>query len=205
MQTNRLAIIVLVVILLSAFGTFAQGYKVGDEAMDFELKNIDGKVVSLKSLEETKGAIVIFTCNHCPFSKAYEERIIALDEKFKPLGYPVVAINPNDPEREPADSFAKMQERAKEKDFSFPYLVDATQEVAKTYGASKTPHVYVLQLQEGGKYIVSYIGAIDNNVKDGSQADKLYVEEAIGQLLKGTKVKNPETKAVGCTIKWKEA
>ena len=140
----------------------AQGYKVGDEAMNFKLKNIDGQMISLSDYSDEKGVVVIFTCNHCPFSVAYEDRIIALDQKYKKLGFPVVAINPNDPISYPEDSFENMQARAQEKGFSFPYLFDETQKVYPVYGATKTPHVYLLN-NESGKLIVAYIGSIDNN------------------------------------------
>lgn len=179
----------------------AQGYNVGDVAENFELKNVDGETVSLFSYQEaTNGAIVIFTCNHCPYAIAYEDRIIELDKKFKPEGYPVIAINPNDPELAPGDSYEKMQQRANDKGFTFPYLFDKTQEVYKIYGAKRTPHVYLLK-KSGKEFIVSYIGTIDDNYKDASMVEKKYLENAVTALLNG---KDPEpnfTKAIGCTIK----
>lgn len=179
----------------------AQGYNVGDIADNFELKNVDGETVSLFSYPEaTKGAIVIFTCNHCPYAIAYEDRIIELDKMFRSKGYPVIAINPNDPELAPEDSFEKMQLRSKEKGFTFPYLFDKTQEVYKMYGAKRTPHVYLLK-KTGEKFMVTYIGTIDDNYKDASMVEKKYLEEAVKALLNG---KHPEpnfTKAIGCTIK----
>jgi len=182
---------------------FASGYKINDEAVDFSLKNIDGKPVSLKDFSSAKGYIVIFTCNHCPFSVAYEDRIIALDNKYSPLGYPVIAINPNDSERQPLDSYEEMIVRAREKVFTFPYLQDANQEIATTYGATRTPHVYVLK-NEDGKKKVKYIGAIDNNSDDASMATSKFVEQAVDALLADKKVEVTETKAIGCTIKWKQ-
>src|SRR2546421_63802 len=111
------------------------GYKPGDKARDFNLKNINGKMVSLgKYHKASQGAIIIFTCNHCPFSIAYEDRITALHNKYEPHGYPVIAINPNDPAAEPEDSYENMRKRAKEKGFTFPYLIDETQEISKAYG-----------------------------------------------------------------------
>lgn len=195
----------LFTLLLLLFGvlTWAQGYKPGDKAIDFKLKNIDGQYVSLADFKEAKGFIVVFTCNHCPFSKMYEDRIIALDKKYKPLGYPVVAINPNDPKKQPEDSFDKMIERAKEKGFTFPYLFDETQEIARTYGATNTPHVFVLK-REGRDLIVSYIGAIDDSPREASKASKKYVEQAVDALLSGKEVQVKQAKAIGCTIKWKE-
>lgn len=178
------------------------GYKVGDEARDFNLKNIDGNMVSLSGLKDNKGAIVVFTCNHCPYAKMYEERIVALDKKYAAKGYPVVAINPNDVSQEPEDSFDNMKKRAQEKGFTFPYLVDESQQIAKTYGATKTPHIYLLQ-REGGKYKVVYIGAIDDNAKDATAVKKKFLEDAIDNLLQNKTIENNFTKAVGCTIKWK--
>jgi peroxiredoxin len=177
------------------------GYKVGDPVTDFKLKNIDGSMMSLTDLKDNKGAIVIFTCNHCPVSVAYEDRVLALDKEFKPKGYPVVAINPNDPNRFKEDSFDNMKIRAKDKGFTFPYLFDETQEVAKGFGATRTPHVFLLT-RAGDAYKVAYIGAIDDNM-DTNGVNTKYVERAIDALSKGKKVKPAFTKAVGCTIKWR--
>ncbi|HKL37387.1 MAG TPA: thioredoxin family protein, partial [Bacteroidales bacterium] len=129
-----------------------QGYDIGDKAMNFRLKNVDGSYVSLSDYQDEKGAIVIFTCNHCPYAQAWEERIIQIDNQFDPKGYPVVAIQPNDPELAPGDSFDNMKKRASQKNYPFPYLMDETQEVYRTYGATATPHVYVLE-NEGKDFI----------------------------------------------------
>lgn len=178
-------------------------YKVGDVATDFKLKNVNEKFVSLKDYDSAKGFIVIFTCNHCPYAKAYEDRIIELDKNFKELGYPVIAINPNDPALQPQDSFEEMQVRAKEKGFTFPYLFDDGQKVFPVYGATKTPHVYILQ-KENDKNIVKYIGAIDNNYEDANDVSERFVYEALSNLLKGEKVDQPNTVAIGCSIKSKK-
>jgi len=196
MKKISLLLIAVMGILIAS----AQGYKVGDEAMGFKLKNIDGQMISLSDYSNEKGVVVIFTCNHCPFSVAYEDRIIALNQKYKKLGYPVVAINPNDPISFPEDSFENMKIRAKEKGFTFPYLFDETQEVFPVYGATKTPHVYLLN-NEDGKFMVEYIGAIDNNSKDEASADQTYLADAIDALLAGEKPNPNLTKAVGCSIK----
>ena len=123
---------------------YAQGYKIGDIAQDFNLRNIDGQMVSLNDYKTAKGVLVVFTCNHCPFSIANEDRLIALDKTYKNKGVPVVAINPNNSDIVPQDSFKNMQIRAKDKGFTFPYLQDKNQEVFPIYGAKKTPHVYLL-------------------------------------------------------------
>jgi peroxiredoxin len=182
---------------------FAQGYKIGDEAKDFKLRNIDNNLVSLKDSKEAKGFIVVFTCNHCPFAQAYEQRIIDLDKKFRPLGFPVVAINSNDPKIVPDDSYDNMVKTAKDKSYPFPYLFDESQEIAKAFGATKTPHVYILNKNKS-KLVVSYIGAIDNNTDDPDKADKKYVEDAVNELLAGKTVTVTETKAIGCGIKWRK-
>jgi len=179
------------------------GYQVGDKAKDFKLKNIDGKMISLADYKSAKGFIVVFTCNHCPYAKAYESRIMDLDKKYASLGYPVIAINPNDPKIEEEDSFDNMVRVAKEKKYSFPYLFDETQENAMTYGATRTPHVYVLS-KKGNDLVVEYIGAIDDNSQDASAVKEKYVENAVNALLAGKKVSTTSTKAIGCTIKWKK-
>lgn len=176
------------------------GYKIGDTATDFSLMNVDDKNVSLANYTDAKGFVVIFTCNHCPYAVAYEDRINALDKKYKSLGYPVIAINPNDPVKQPQDSFELMKVRAKEKGFTFPYLFDNGQKIYPQYGATKTPHVFILQKTENGN-IVQYIGAIDDNYDDASAVEEKYVENAVDALLAGNEVAVKETKAIGCTIK----
>lgn len=182
----------------------AGGYKPGDTAKDFKLKNVNGKTVSMADYKSAKGFIVVFTCNHCPFAKKYEDRIIALDKKFSSQGYPVIAINPNDPTEYPEDDFENMKKRAQEKEYGFPYLLDETQDIAKTYGATKTPHVYVLQ-KVGKTQVVKYIGAIDDNTDDEAAVKDKYVENAIANINAGKPVEPSETKAIGCGIKWKKS
>lgn len=193
------------VLALIALSSFTEGgYKVGDKAMDFKLKNtINDKMVSLSDLKDNKGAIVVFTCNHCPFAVKYEKRIMALDKNFKKKGFPVIAVSPNDPAVVPDDSPENMKKQAKKQGYTFPYLFDETQEVAKTYGATKTPHVYLL-VKENNEYIVKYIGAIDDNAEEEKDVKEKYVESAIENIL-ADKAVNPETtKAFGCSIKWKK-
>lgn len=180
------------------------GYTIGDKATDFNLTSVDGTSISMAANSSNKGYIVIFTCNTCPYSVAYEDRIIALHNKFSPQGYPVIAINPNNPIVQPGDSFKKMQQRAKEKAFPFPYVIDSTQEITLAYGATNTPHVYLVERVKQD-YIVRYIGAIDNNTRDASRATKLYVEDAVNSLLKRESIETTSSKAIGCTIKWSAA
>lgn len=202
MKTIKIAAFVILVGILSAF-TYVKsdgGYQVGDMATDFSLKNVDSKNVSLSDFKEAKGFIVVFTCNHCPYAVAYEDRIIALDKKFKKLGYPVIAINPNNPAVQSADSFDLMKVRAKEKGFTFPYLFDAGQKIYPQYGATKTPHVYILQKTKAGNQ-VKYIGAIDDNYSDEAAVKTKYVEDAVNSLLKNEDIAVKTTKAIGCSIK----
>ena len=175
-------------------------YKIGDIAEDFKLKNVDGDMVSLADYEEAKGFIVIFTCNSCPVSVANEDRIIALNEKYKDEGYPVIAINPNNPEISSGDSYELMKVRAAEKGFSFPYLFDDGQEVYPKYGASKTPHVYVLN-KEDNELRVRYIGSIDDSARNEGAVKTKFVENAVDALTKGTPIETASTKAIGCSIK----
>jgi peroxiredoxin len=179
------------------------GYQVGDKALDFKLKSTDEKVVSLSDYKEAKGFIVVFSCNHCPYAVKYEDRINALNKKYEKQGYPVVVINPNDPIQYPEDDFSAMKKRAKDKSFTFPYLVDETQEIAKAYGATKTPHVFVLQ-KSGKDLIVKYIGAVDDNTDDASAVKEKYAEQAVDALLAGKAIAVTSTKAIGCGIKWKK-
>ncbi|WP_114777454.1 thioredoxin family protein [Botryobacter ruber] len=199
-----LACLLLAGVLVSAVPA-EDGYQVGDKARDFKLKNIDGKMLSMSDFKDVKGIIVTFTCNSCPYAVGYEDRLIELHNKYAPQGYPVVAINPNDKTKSPADSFDKMQERAKDKKFPFPYLYDETQEITKTYGATRTPQLYVVQKQKDGSFKVAYIGAIDDNSRDASKVEKKYAEAALDELVKGKPVTQNSTKAIGCTIKWREA
>ena len=190
-------------VALAATTALSQGYKIGDKAADFKLKNVDGKMVSMADYPSAKGFVVIFSCNHCPYVIAYEDRMIELHNKYAPKGFPVIAINPNDPEAQPQDSFEKMIERANEKKFPFVYLFDEGQKVYPVYGATRTPHIYLLN-KKGKDLIVEYIGAIDNNYKDASAVTETYLADAIDALLAKKKPVVTETKAIGCTIKVKK-
>lgn len=176
------------------------GYGIGDIATDFSLKNIDGSMVSLSDYDEAKGFMVIFTCNTCPYAVAYEDRIIDLDKKYKSKGIPVIAINPNNPSAKPGDSFEAMKKRAAEKGFTFPYLLDEGQKVYPQYGATRTPHIYLLEKTAKGN-VVKYIGAIDDNYQDASKVETKFVENAVDAMLAGKAIEVPTTKAIGCTIK----
>lgn len=179
---------------------FAQGYQIGDVATDFRLLNVDGNYLSMSDYEDIKGVVLIFSCNHCPFVVAYEDRMIELHNEYAPKGFPVLAINPNDTIAEPRDSFTKMIQRAEEKNFPFDYVIDADQTIYPQYGATHTPHVFLLE-KVGDEFIVVYIGAIDDNARDASAVQERYLANAIDALLAGEEISPTITRAIGCTIK----
>ncbi|WP_372752136.1 thioredoxin family protein [Mariniflexile sp.] len=172
------------------------GYKIGDVATDFTLKNVDGSMFSLANIKNAKGYIVVFTCNECPFAKMYEDRLIELHKAYAPKGYSVVAINPNSPENE-SEGYVAMQNRAKEKGFPFVYLVDEGQKIYPQYGAVRTPHVFLLDKERK----VQYIGTIDDNAKSADDVKVKYLEDAIKALEKGEQPSPNITKAIGCPVK----
>ena len=192
-------VLLLMVVGGLSFTIIDGGYEVGDTATDFSLKNIDGTMVSLSDFENVKGYIVTFTCNHCPYAVMYEDRLIEIHNTYAPMGYPVVAINPNDPEVQPQDGFEEMKERAAEKEFPFVYLFDEGQNVYPQYGATRTPHVFLLDAER----TVRYIGAIDDSPRDASAVEEKYLEDAIMALESGTEPDPSVTKAIGCSIKSK--
>lgn len=174
--------------------------KIGEKAPDFTLVNaVDGKSYQLSKdfPEATKGYIVTFTCNTCPFAIKYEERIIALHEKMAPKGYPVIAIQPNDPEIKPGDSMEAMKEQAEKKDYPFVYLFDEGQKVYPQYGASRTPEIFLLDKD----LVLRYHGAIDDSAQNPDAVTVNYVEEAVKALESNRKPDPSTTKAIGCTIK----
>lgn len=200
---KKISVLLLFVafIVTAAFTSIAPTpYKIGDVATDFKLKSVDGKMYSMSDYKKAKGFIVVFTCNHCPFAKKYEDRINDLAKNYKSKGYILLAINPNDPEVEPDDSYELMQQRAKEKGFVFPYLLDEGQKIYPQYGATKTPHVFLLDKNR----VVKYIGAIDDNVDSATEVKVKYLENAIAALENGKNPSPEMTKAIGCSIKSKK-
>lgn len=194
-------------LILVAFSSFligetalSEGYEPGDKATDFKLKSVDGKNYSMSDYKDAKGFIVVFTCNTCPFAVKYQDRVNALAKKYKPKGYVLLAINSNDPAVQPDDTYDKMQKKAKDEGFVFPYLVDEGGKVYPQFGATKTPHVFLLDKNQ----IVRYIGAIDDNADDASAVKEKYLENAIAALEKGATPSPEITKAIGCTIKVKK-
>ncbi|MFT4093675.1 MAG: thioredoxin family protein [Niabella sp.] len=200
---KKLSFLILIIcISISLFAQHAGGYAIGDAVQSFSLKNIDGQNVSLTDYKTAKGFIIVFTCNECPYARAYQDRIIALDKKFKPMGFPVLAINAN--YGNPADSYLKMTERAEEKGYTFPYLSDPGQQVTKQFGATNTPHTFIIA-QNGKGFILRYAGAIDNDTENTNPQKVNYAEDAINALLADKEVVISKTKAVGCGIKWNKA
>jgi peroxiredoxin len=177
----------------------AKKLKLGDSLPSFTLPGIDGNVYSTASFSNDKLLLIIFSCNHCPYVQAYEERIIQLQKEYTDKGLIVIAINSNDEKNYPEDSFEKMKQRAIEKSFNFIYLRDETQVVAKSFGAASTPEIFLFNV----KRVVAYTGKIDDNWSEPERVNKRYLKEAIEEILKGDEVSVPETFAIGCSIKWK--
>ena len=172
--------------------------KIGSEIIDFNLQATDGKNYSVDSFKESKGLVVMFTCNHCPYVQAYEDRLIKTQADYKDKGVSFVAINANDEKNYPDDSLENMVKRAKEKQFNFPYLRDKTQEIAKAYGASYTPEVFVFDSNR----VLQYHGRIDDNWKEPNKVSKQDLRNALDAILQGKKVDTANTQAIGCTVKW---
>lgn len=172
--------------------------KIGSKLPDFSLPGIDGKNYSPSSFQNSKVLVVMFTCNHCPYVQAYENRLIKLQKDFKDKGVSFVAVNANDEINYPEDSFENMVKRAKEKDFNFPYLRDKTQEVAKKFGASYTPEIFLFD----EKRTLQYHGRIDDNWQEPEKVTKQHLKEAIEALLANKTIDRADTQAIGCTVKW---
>jgi peroxiredoxin len=175
--------------------------KIGSAAPEFNLPCVDGNKYSLDFFKDSKALIVIFSCNHCPYVQAYEDRIIALQNDFKRKGVSLVAINANDTVNYPEDAFDHMIERAKKKGFNFPYLRDEDQRIASAYGATHTPETFLFDIQRK----LVYHGKIDDNWQEPEKVNNSYLKVAVDELLDGKGISVPETFSIGCTIKWKVA
>ncbi len=199
-QAILLTIIILSGLLLITTLTSAQsGPNPGSAAPGFTLKNVSGEMVSLSDYADRKAVVVVITCNHCPYAQAYQDRLIALQKDYGDKGVQFLLINPNDAKKQPQDSYENMQKRAKEKSYPFPYLHDASQEITKAYGATRTPEVYLIVNNK-----VVYRGRIDDNTEAG-QVKQKDLQNALDMVLAGTpdKINPASTKAFGCTIKWR--
>ena len=173
--------------------------KIGDRAIPFQLPGVDGKKHALNDYEGKDTVVVIFSCNHCPYVRAWEDRMVQIQTDYMSKGVQLLAINANDAIQYPDDSFPKMKERAREKKFNFPYLHDETQKVAHAYGAERTPEVFLFDKNS----ILRYHGAIDDNYDDPKAVNEHYLRKALDAVLAGKVVTISETKPVGCTVKWK--
>ncbi len=173
--------------------------KSGDSIVAFDLPGVDGRRYSLDSFKESKALAVVFSCVHCPYVLAWEDRLIALSAEYSGRGVSFVLINANDALKYPADSFENMKTHAAEKKYAFPFLQDETQAVARAYGAERTPEVFLF---DRARRLV-YTGAVDDNYDNPSAVTKPYLKEALDAVLDGSAVKTPATPPVGCTIKWK--
>ena len=173
--------------------------KTGDKAISFNLPGIDGANHVLAEYSGKNAVAVIFSCNHCPYVRAWEDRMVQIQADYAPKGVQLVAINANDAVKYPEDSFEKMKERAKEKHFNFPYLRDEKQEVARAYGAERTPEVFLFD--KAGT--LRYHGVIDDNYDSPDAVKVKYLRDAMDAVLSGKQPATTDTKPVGCTIKWK--
>ncbi|MCU0343914.1 MAG: thioredoxin family protein [Ignavibacterium sp.] len=173
--------------------------KIDSSIPNFSLPGVDDKTYSLNDFSDKKILILIFSCNHCPYVQAYEDRIIALQNEFEKDGVQIVAINSNDDVKYPDDSFDEMKKRAAARGFNFPYLRDESQDIAKTFGATHTPQIFLFDSDRKLKYE----GKIDDNWQEPDKVKSAYLKDAILEVLKGKEVSVPETFYIGCTIKWK--
>ncbi len=172
---------------------------IGDEAAPFDLPGVDDETHSLSDYAEKAAIAVIFTCNHCPYARAWEDRVVSIQNDYTSAGLQVLAINANDADKYPDDGFPQMQQRAEEKGFNFPYLHDESQEVAAAYGAGRTPEVFLFN---GNRKLV-YHGAIDDNYDEPENVRTAYLRDAVEAVLAGDELSNPQTRPIGCSIKWK--
>jgi len=166
-----------------------------------KMHNVDGRELSIADVKGTQGTLVIFTCNHCPWAKAWEERIVSLGNASQKRGIGVIAINANDPSEHKEDAFDEMVTRAKARDFQFPYVVDSGSKVARAFGAERTPEAYVFDAD--GKLV--YHGTIDDNAEDPSSVKQHFLGDALDAVATGKPVETKETKALGCSIKFYES
>lgn len=166
---------------------------------DFNLLNVNGKQISLKSYPKAKGFIIVFTSNHCPFAKLYPPRLNELNKKYSSLGVPLIAISSTDTIQFEEDCYMKMVKKAKNEKFNFPYLYDGTQAVALNFNAERTPHAFVIW-KENSSWVVKYQGAIDDNGAEPKKVKNTFVADAVNALLSGNELAIKESRSVGCEI-----
>jgi peroxiredoxin len=195
-----IGVVACAAVLVMAGSAFAEGLKIGDKApmTTVKMKNVDGSEVSVADVAGKEGTLVIFSCNHCPFVKAWEGRITEISNAYKDKGVGVIIINSNDPTEFAEDSFEQMQKRAQKLGLKVPYVVDATSDVARAYGATRTPEAFLFDKE--GKLV--YHGAIDDS-KNAADVEKHFLRDALDALLAGKPAPVQETKFVGCSIKFR--
>jgi peroxiredoxin len=173
----------------------------GDRVIAFALPGVDGKTHTLSDYADKEAVAVIFTCNHCPYARAWEDRLVEIQADYRSKGVQFLAISANDAVKYPDDGFDAMKQRAQDKGFNFPYLYDESQEVAREYGAERTPEVFLFD--KNG--VLQYHGAPDDNHEDPSAVQNRYLRTALDAVLAGKAPTVTQTTLVGCTIKWKPA
>lgn len=193
----------LVLGMAAGFGAEATALSLGDAApmTTVKMKGVDGRELSIADVAGAKGTLVMFSCNHCPYVRAWEDRIASIGNGAPAQGVGVIVINANDPEAYPDDDYPEMQKRAEAKGFQFPYVVDATSDVARAFGATRTPEVFLFDA--AGRLV--YRGAIDDNAQDAAKVQRRYLADAIDALTAGRELADRETKAIGCSIKFRPA
>jgi peroxiredoxin len=197
-MTNRFTAVAMATLALAAGVRVAGALQLGDgmPMTNVEMKSVSGKEVTLSGVAGAKGTLVIFSCNHCPWVKAWETRIVALGNELPAKGIGVVAINSNDPAAYPGDDYADMVARAKAGGFAFPYVVDSTSDVARAFGATHTPEAFLFD--RAGKLV--YHGTIDDNAQDAAEVKHRYLADAADALLAGKPIAAAETKSIGCSL-----
>jgi peroxiredoxin len=176
----------------------ADGLGIGEGAPAFELPATDGTTHSLADAEGAPATVVFWTCNHCPYAIAWHDRLVEAAREYGPQGVRFFAINSNDAERYPADSYEAMRERVEREEWPFPYLHDESQQAARAWGAQVTPHVYVLDRE----HRLRYQGAPDPDYQEPAH-NASWLREAIDSVLAGEELARAETDPVGCSVKWK--
>ncbi len=172
--------------------------KIGSLAPDFSLPSTNGKKYSLNTFADKKALVIVFSCNHCPYVQAYEDRIMEIQKDYA-KDVQVIAISSNEDENYPEDSFENMKARALMKKFNFPYLHDETQNIAKAYGATHTPEIFLFDKERK----MVFHGKIDDNWQEPQSVKSKYLRNAIDELLSSKQISVPETFTIGCTIKWR--
>jgi peroxiredoxin len=198
--TRRLALLAASLLTLTVAPARAQ-IALGDAipVADVKMKNVNDKNVTLASLAGKKGTVVVFTCNHCPWAKMWQSRVAEIGNAAIAAGLGAVAINSNDPAVNAEDGFPEMKKRAKELKMKFPYVVDATSDVARSFGATRTPEAFVFDAS--GKLV--YHGTVDDSPKDAAAVKSDWLRAAVIAVSEGKAVAEPETKALGCSIKFR--